>query len=312
MSDGEYDKRSADRRRQVQRFSTAFFLMCIDSLLAATRRDLLGAVIVVAIIDANSRDLDAQGGAGGLYASMDSPPPDSVRKPVSAYAIAKRLALPYETVRRHVKALTDEGVCRRVGEEGVIVPTAYMSASPMMRAVEAIGRHTRDFLVALHRTGLLAELGGPAEGFSPRPEQARRMQRLTNAFFLECVDALLVTPRDLLTGVIVIALIDANIRGIDGPGGDGDRFAALQDVVPDDQRRPVSAYAVSKRLGLPYETVRRHVKTLVDAGVCRRVGENGVIIPADFLMSPRAMRVGQACEVAVTHYVAAIRNAGAA
>src|SRR6185295_13738301 len=39
------------------------------------------------------------------YATVDRPPPDALRRPVSINAIARSLGLPYETVRRRVVTL---------------------------------------------------------------------------------------------------------------------------------------------------------------------------------------------------------------
>jgi len=46
---------------------------------------------------------------------------------------------------------------------------------------------------------------------------------------------------------------------------------------------------VAKVLGLTYETARRHVKRLVDDGLCLRL-ERGLLIPAEVLTRPEFMR----------------------
>lgn len=84
---------------------------------------------------------------------------------------------------------------------------------------------------------------------------------------------------DVLHGIILIAIIQANAEPPRRSTGDQDpeTVAALPDDSPG---TPVSAYAIAKRLGLPYETVRRHVARLVDEGRCVRVGaRGGVIVP---------------------------------
>ena len=45
-----------------------------------------------------------------------------------------------------------------------------------------------------------------------------------------------------------------------------------------ERRASVTVYAVAKDLGLSYETVRRHVKRLVEAGLCHR-DVQGLTIP---------------------------------
>lgn len=83
---------------------------------------------------------------------------------------------------------------------------------------------------------------------------------------------------DVLHGIILIAIIQGNAAAPRRSAGDPDPNAAA--LPGDSPRTPVSAYAVAKRLGLPYETVRRHVARLVDEGRCVRVGaRGGVIVP---------------------------------
>ncbi len=97
---------------------------------------------------------------------------------------------------------------------------------------------------------------------------------------LRCVAiAARLTDGDVLHGIVLIAIIQANAEAPRRSSGDPDHRTAA-DLADDSPRTPVSAYAVAKRLGLPYETVRRHVARLVDEGRCVRVGaRGGVIVP---------------------------------
>lgn len=45
-----------------------------------------------------------------------------------------------------------------------------------------------------------------------------------------------------------------------------------------EKRAAVTVYAVAKDLGLSYETVRRHVKRLLEAGLCEREVQ-GLVVP---------------------------------
>jgi hypothetical protein len=53
--------------------------------------------------------------------------------------------------------------------------------------------------------------------------------------------------------------------------------------VPDEFRRPVRASEVAARLGLPHETVRRHLAGLIEEDRCVRVRE-GFVVPAAVLV----------------------------
>jgi hypothetical protein len=89
--------------------------------------DLVHGIILITIIQANTAALRRSGGDQD-HDSMAGLPDDSLRIPVSAYAVAKQLGLPYETVRRHVVRMIDEKHCVRVGAKGgLIVPTAAIN-----------------------------------------------------------------------------------------------------------------------------------------------------------------------------------------
>lgn len=55
----------------------------------------------------------------------------------------------------------------------------------------------------------------------------------------------------------------------------------------DSLRRPISISALARSLGLPNETVRRHVIALVEAGYASRTPRGGVLVTSDQLDRPR-------------------------
>jgi len=74
------------------------------------------------------------------FAALDQVPGDALRLPVSAYAVAKILSLPYETVRRTTAGLVKRQIVE-VRPTGLIIP-ARVSATPsvieMTRAIAQI------------------------------------------------------------------------------------------------------------------------------------------------------------------------------
>jgi hypothetical protein len=111
-------------------------------------------------------------------------------------------------------------------------------------------------------------------------EYGRLALRAANRFFLKSLK--LVTRSfggsEILRGVIFIAIIDANVRHIE-PGSElAQTYAGAGSAIPDELRKPISIHALAHELSLPYETTRRHVNGLIDAGLCRR-RETGVIVP---------------------------------
>lgn len=79
---------------------------------------------------------------------------------------------------------------------------------------------------------------------------------------------------DLLSALIVAALGSGNCAHLPVT-----RFAALEDIPPDQERRPLTVRQVADSLGQPYETVRRRFVALEAAGQVARRGRNGFIVP---------------------------------
>jgi DNA-binding Lrp family transcriptional regulator len=105
---------------------------------------------------------------------------------------------------------------------------------------------------------------------------ARIVTRLSSEYVLRAFQLLLDPFGDIRTGLLVLAINTANVaalvrtregRGRAGPDG----------TFPDDVRRPISIARVAESAGLPFESTRRIVQRLINAGDCRRV-EGGVIV----------------------------------
>jgi biotin operon repressor len=86
---------------------------------------------------------------------------------------------------------------------------------------------------------------------------------------------------DFVRAIIVMTIMQANVQHL---GRDPARAEGMGDV-SDDRLRPISALAIANSLGVPRETVRRHIHRLAEAGVCRRV-TGGYIIPEAVLARP--------------------------
>jgi hypothetical protein len=88
----------------------------------------------------------------------------------------------------------------------------------------------------------------------------------------------------LMLGLVSLAITQANVAHL--VGDEGRPYKDLEALPPDEVRRPVSVLSVAQSLGLPYETTRRHVETLIRMGRCQRV-RGGVIVPAAAFDTPR-------------------------
>lgn len=107
---------------------------------------------------------------------------------------------------------------------------------------------------------------------------------------------------DFVRAIIVMTIMQANLQHLNREMIDAEAG------VPDDRLRPISALAIANSLGVPRETVRRHIHRLAEAGVCRRV-TGGYIVPETVLNRPE-----QQAQLAETYqhlrtFIAALRRA---
>ncbi len=135
-----------DHLRGTMRLCTRFMLDGLDSLRRATGMDLMSSVIYLKIVDANTGLIDEVAETEGRFQAIDDMPPDELREPISVYNIAQALGLPYETTRRHVQMLIEEGLVRRVGGHGVIVHSEGLARPAMLANVVGTAAYVDDFV----------------------------------------------------------------------------------------------------------------------------------------------------------------------
>jgi hypothetical protein len=90
---------------------------------------------------------------------------------------------------------------------------------------------------------------------------------------------------DIIDPLLLTAILDANQAAIHRDPELNRLYGDAQAALPDDLRRPISINALSKSLRLPFESVRRRIGALVEAGVCVRVA-GGVYVPQAVVTSP--------------------------
>src|SRR6185436_6308089 len=94
-------------------------------------RDVIDGLLMAAISQANVAQITRSPELQRTYATLDQPPPDELRRPVSISAIANSLRIPFETARRRITALSELGIVKTV-PKGVIIPTGPLN-SPFYR-----------------------------------------------------------------------------------------------------------------------------------------------------------------------------------
>lgn len=145
---------TGDISRRVIRRSVGYFLALAQNIREAVGGDMIQGLIFLAIIQANLQPILEDETLDALYGGLDDIPPDAHRVPVSAYAVARDLGVPYETVRRNAKLLIAGGLVERAASNGLVVPSRVFERPEIRRAALRIGNETKALLGALAEVGL--------------------------------------------------------------------------------------------------------------------------------------------------------------
>ena len=244
--------------------------------IARGRRDLLDALLLATIVQANTQPLAARAEAATAAS-------DEGRRPVSVNALAASLKLPFETVRRRVRRLALRRLCRTV-DGGVIVPARVLASPEYLKSSFQGYERMRAFYYDLKGLGFLAALPPPSVELGAELAPLGAVTRIATDYVLRVVDTIMTTLGDPLEGLILLMVLRCNTEHFSAEqrGGAG---ADAEDFVADDLRRPARVSEVARRLGLPGETVRRHAAALIHRGLCARTAE-GLVVPAEALARP--------------------------
>ncbi len=234
------------------RVSTEFFLRGFD-LLCQLHDDVLGGLIIMTL----------------WHDGLSRPG----RKATGIRELARKLDLPYETVRRHIAELVTSGACL-VDNGGLTVVSAKRRTDSILRKIYV---NAVRFLGDLTRIEVIDFKAGRA-----LPDRTRHLDREQMVIAVAAMGMLSAGMRmlrgffdgDIMKGLVFTAIWAANVKHVTNSAP-----AAHRSILPDHYRLPVSARAISDSLRLPYETVRRHADTLVKEGTCTRVGRQGLIVP---------------------------------
>lgn len=270
-----------DVRRQVVRLAGDFFLNTAQVITSAIDTDLVTGMIFLAIVRANVRHMLDDPELAQAYFEPGDRPPEVFRKPVSVYAIARELRLPYETARRHIGKLLAKGLCERLGDGGVVFPPEVNDRPEVRQAVATNFHATVRYAQALANAGVVATCRPGPETQGRAAYMPREVVRLSSDYFLNTV-ALLTTNLnlDLVEGLMFLAIVRANTMHVTLDPALAATFSGIDEIPPDALRRSVSVYALARELRLPYETARRHGRKLLDKGLCERASDRGLVTPS--------------------------------
>ncbi|HWF77009.1 MAG TPA: hypothetical protein VN694_07495 [Caulobacteraceae bacterium] len=275
---------------QVTARLSAEFVLRAFQVLVDVYGDIRAGLFVHAINIANLAHIDPQADEIRQAAGPSGVLPDEMRRPISVARLADASGLPFESARRAVQQLISVGACERV-PGGVIIPGAVVARPENLRGVVVNLGNVRKFMRDLHAAGVIDHV--PASLAVAAGEDgtaaARLVARQTSEYVQQALRLLADTYVDTRAGVVAQTIVAANTAYLDTRGGEGWRYARIDEAPPDEARRPISIGRVAESLGLPYETTRRYVARLLETKVCVRV-RGGVIVPRAVLDGPRAVR----------------------
>jgi len=87
------------------------------------------------------------------------------------------------------------------------------------------------------------------------------------------------------------------------------RYAALHDIPPDSQRRPITDEALSAQLNIPRDIVDRYVGPLIAAGLVERL-PGGLVVPSAVINLPQMRDGGNEVYGWVVNLVSALHEVG--
>lgn len=239
--------------------------------------DLIDALVMMTITQANveliTRDPELQ----RRYATYEQVPPDELRRPISINAVAQSLGLPFETVRRRVVKMALLGIFKS-GKQGVITPSPVVLNRRHRVALESGYGRARALHDEMDRNGL----GEAYEGgvVWAGPDALRLVARVSADYLLRLVQLLMDETGDPLSAAVWLAIFCDNVAV-------ADRGSAR--AIPGRQK-PMSMAALARRLRLSTETTRRRIQALVALGLCVQSGTT-VVVDAGTLARPGVQRL---------------------
>ena len=268
------------QRAQVAWLCTRLQLSFVEITRGLVEGDLVCSLLLPAILEANVGHLDADPDISRRHQALDAAYPDAARRPANALSIAQFLDLPRETARAKLAAMVANGMLQRT-PTGYILPTSSLISD---RFLPAIPRYLDALDAFISGLGLIRAFGLKPGNRLAHPvwPVAWAAMRLSTAHVLrETAYTRALTPGMNLTACFVLqAVCHAVGAQLRLPAQMPARGGALSVLGP--TFGAVRGAAIATRLDLPEETVRRHLKQLVEAGyLCRGVGGYDVVHDAD-------------------------------
>lgn len=220
------------------------------------------------------------------------------RRPISVRGLGGGLGFDDETTRRHIKRLALDGFCENRGDGMVVTAGVYDRPEIQQASIMTLKMLTR-LIEGLQKWGALPESPERLAAINATDDagtgRTARAQRLYVMLFSEYVfkfsiENMRVFNSNMMTMTVFLDVLrENNIPFLE----DDDlalQYSRLESPIPDTLRLPTTVRAISRRLGFPPETMRRHVKKLMAMNFIEsRAG--GLIVPTAVLETPEFIKV---------------------
>jgi AraC-like DNA-binding protein len=251
--------------------------------------NVIDQLILAAVLEANVAPINQDHELSVRYATLEEVPPEALRRPVTINALAASIQLPYETIRRRCGRHLETGALAAT-PRGVFVPNTALDSPPYRAAAMVRYDRLKAFYFELKALGAMdAPALRPNDVPSYRSAPIRAANRAIGEYLLRVVETVMRSVGDPLSGLILLEMGRANAASLDPID------LQVEGPIPDSRRTPISMLELSRRVGLPPETVRRHVKALEADGLCRAV-KGGRLAAVERLMRGAPEQGGRLAE----------------
>jgi hypothetical protein len=288
-----YDDVVADLEfRPAAHLSMNYFLDTMDRASRWLGRDVVDSMVFLAMVGENFRGHGLTDQAVGGAELEDF-------APASITALARTLDMPYETVRRHALALCAAGFCRKQ-KGGYVVPAQVADHLNLDDLLSDITMATLGLVKDLAQVGLKP----PAATAAVLSELSRQSARMAIRYFVQGAGAFCRSLNmDMLRAIILLNIVRRNHTAFeDGLDREVDANALAQ-WFSDSMRQSVSAYFVAKTMRLPYETVRRHCRALIDQGALEADAKGGLVVTGRQLNTQLGLQAAKSAWVGTRNFM---------
>lgn len=271
----------------IGRASAAFVAAFVRDASAVCGGNIVDTVLCMALLDGNLRYVSTDRGAGCRSSAAGPNGVVDLRRPSSIHSIATSLALPFETVRRRIRGLAERGMCVFV-PGGVVLDDTQFAPQDVLTLIGKIHAGVRAlYAVTTEHSPSFDPLGLDGEAVDAMPDEAAGwiVSRAALSYVLRYLESAERVAGSLLDGAIFMAVFNHNVAGYVARDRAPGALVMGSEILDDDLRDRIPAFAVSRAMGLSAETVRRRINIMLARGLCVR-DERGVYVPGAVLASP--------------------------